>query len=570
MRLSACQAELERGRTKISAGTDTETKVGAERGPQGASLAAAAVGAALIAAAIYASLSGREWVFAGLAGAAGLALWRRAFLGDLPTAPLLIDAAAFALFAYQRNDSLAFWQLAGSWGDAMRLDVADASVAYCVYLGGSLSALLGDARPLRPIEALGLVAVPFLFKLVVVLGADWHMAEIGGLVPLLAAFPAKVFVGRVVVLFIMNEAALQLLSLIGVGRLARQPSLHCADIRAVGLRRADAAIRQFRPDRRLADRKNPLRRAVRGAGRSGTMGRRLFRHRPRARLVQRAAAVARQRASQFQRAARPAARSTAAYSCCSFSPFRRRCASAAWSPSCSRMRASSRRSPARVAFPLAQTLIGSADGTAPFIGRLRAAYGDLRAWARGIVIGVGCWWAFVGDLVHADPLSRFCWAFVIGAFAYAGVDALFDLARIVDGKRRRMQSVRVYWLGVLLGGFVAGALGWYFDAAQVAVVWNKFWAYADANYRNTGRALGDFVTYPIFNKYGMVNLGEVAGGVQAALRRVGFRRHQLVVRRAAVLDQRIFLTAMLDRSLRPIRGLSRRGRAGAGRTGGAG
>ena len=208
-----------------------------------------------------------------------------------------------------------------------------------------------------------------------------------------------------------------------------------------------------------------------------------------------------------------------------------------------------------IAFPLAQTLIGSADGTAPFIGRLRAAYGDSRAWARGIVIGGGCWWAYVGDLVHADPLSRFCWAFVIGAFAYAGIDALFDLALIVDGKRRRMQSARVYWLGALLGGFVAGALGWYFDAAQVAVVWNKFWAYSDANYRLTGRALGDFVTYPIFNKYGMVNLGEVAGGVRLlyAESLSGVINWSFAAPLFAI--NAVFLTAILDRSLRPIRGL---------------
>ncbi len=43
---------------------------------------------------------------------------------------------------------------------------------------------------------------------------------------------------------------------------------------------------------------------------------------------------------------------------------------------------------------------------------------------------------------------------------------------------------------------------------------DKFWAYADVNYRLDGRKLGDFTTYPIFNKYGSVNLGEVAGGVR--------------------------------------------------------
>ena len=67
---------------------------------------------------------------------------------------------------------------------------------------------------------------------------------------------------------------------------------------------------------------------------------------------------------------------------------------------------------------------------------------------------------------------------------------------------------------MLLGGLVAGALGWYFDAAQLQVVIAKFWAYADVNYRLDGRKLGDFTTYPIFNKYGMINLGEVAGGVR--------------------------------------------------------
>jgi cyclic beta-1,2-glucan synthetase len=552
LQVSLPPGEPESGGTEISAGTDAETNVGAERGPQRASLAATVVGAALIAAAIYASLSSREWVFAGLAGAAGLALWRRAFLGVVPTTPLLIDAAAFALFAYQRNDSLAFWQLAGSWADSMRLNVADASVAYCVYLAGSLATLLGSARPLRPIEALGLVAVPFLFKLVVVLGADWHMAEIGGLVPLLTPFPAKVFVGRLVVLFVMNEAALQLLTLIGVGRLARRLSLHglifalsafaaltpllanLAQINAspgVIFAALLAALAEAglwgvvyfvtglaldslsgRPPSFVSVRDNFRGGATRGAIYGGVF------------MLLILAVSAPLRVSGVVAFLLAHAGVIAPIF-------------------------------GAVAFPLAQTLIGSADGTAPFIGRLRAAYGDRRAWVRGIVVGFGCWQAFVGDLVHADPLWRFCGAFVIGAFAYAGVDALFDVARIVDGQRRHMQSLRVYGLGVLLGGFVAGALAWYFDAAQVAVVWNKFWAYADTNYRDSGRALGDFVTYPIFNKYGMVNLGEVAGGVRLlyAESLSGVINWSFAAPLFAI--NAIFLTAILDRSLRPIRGL---------------
>ena len=208
-----------------------------------------------------------------------------------------------------------------------------------------------------------------------------------------------------------------------------------------------------------------------------------------------------------------------------------------------------------LAFPFAKTLLGSADGTPPFFGRLVEAYRDPRAMARGAVVGFGFVWVYALDVAHMSPGLRFLWMFAVGAFAYAGVDILFDAARIVAGERRKLQTWRLYALGVGLGGFVAGALGWYFDAPQIAVVVNKFWAYADVNYRLSGRALGDFVTYPIFNKYGMVNLGEVAGGVRLfyAESVSGVINWSLAAPLFAV--NAVLLTALLDRSLAPIKGL---------------
>ena len=102
----------------------------------------------------------------------------------------------------------------------------------------------------------------------------------------------------------------------------------------------------------------------------------------------------------------------------------------------------------------------------------------------------------------------------------------------------------------------AGALCWYFDAPQLAVVVNKFWAYADVNYRLSGRPLGDFVTYPIFNKYGMVNLGEVAGGVRLFYAELisGVINWSLAAPLFAI--NAVLLTAVLDRSLTPIKGSS--------------
>ena len=102
---------------------------------------------------------------------------------------------------------------------------------------------------------------------------------------------------------------------------------------------------------------------------------------------------------------------------------------------------------------------------------------------------------------------------------------------------------------------VGGALGWYFDAAQVQVVINKFWAYADVNYRLDGRALGDFTTYPIFNKYGQINLGEVAGGVRLFWTEsvAGVINWSLAAPLFSI--NYVLLDALLRRSLRPIRNL---------------
>ena len=531
------------------------TNVGADGGPQRASLAAAAAGAALIAAAIYASLTAREWVFAGLAGAAGLALWRRAFLGALPTAPLLIDAAAFALFAYQRNDSLAFWQLAGSWGDALRLDVADAAVAYCVYLGGSLAALLGDARPLRPIEALGLVAVPFLFKLVVVLGADWHMAEIGGLVPALDAFPAKVFVGRVVVLFIMNEAALQLLSLVGVGRLARRPSLHVARVRAFGLRRFDAAVRQFRPDRRFAGRKIIFGALFAALAEAGLWGVVYFVTGLALELAQRAAAVARQRARQLQ-GRRDARRDLwrrihAAHSRRVVAAARRRRGRLRARPR-SYHRADRRRD--RLPPGADADRLGRRHGAVhrpPERGLRRfARLGARNRHRRRLLVG----------LCRRSRARRSAVALLLD-FRHRRFRLRGHRRAVRLGARSSTASAGACRARASTGSARCSAASSPARSAGISTRRRSRWCGTNSGRTRTptialtGRALGDFVTYPIFNKYGMVNLGEVAGGVRLlyAESLSGVINWSFAAPLFAI--NAIFLTAILDRSLRPIRGL---------------
>ncbi|MGO8834061.1 MAG: GH36-type glycosyl hydrolase domain-containing protein [Roseiarcus sp.] len=526
---------------------------------RGSSFAPAATlaGAVLIACGVWASLSLQSWLLAAIFGAAGLALWR--FVLKLqPFSPthIALDAAAFAIFAIMRNDAAGFWQLAGPWSDVPRFNVAGAAIAYTIYIGGSVTALLTRYRPLLVAEALGLIAIPFLFNLIVTLGADWHMRELGALlspdVP--RSFQGQVAVGRAAVLLFAAEAMGQTYSIIGTGRLKRSPRLHALAVLsaafgaltplianlaqgvsqpllAIPVSTVIAALAQSAlwtivyvmtgMTLDLINGRPPNFRGAYGHWRTGAVkgaiygGVFMF-------LVLVLAAPLRE----------PAFVALAKANAMLLAPIG-----------------------GALAYPLAQTLVGSADGTAPFFGRLRDSYRDRRAYARGVVAGIGAVWALTAGLSDASGGARFCALFVVGALAYSGVDLAFDAARIVSGERRKLQTWRVYGLALVIGGFVAGALGWYFDTAQINVVTSKFWAYADVNYRLTGRPLGDYTVYPLFNKYGQINLGEVAGGVRLFYSEslAGVINWSLA---APLFSINIaLLSALMERSLRPIKGL---------------
>ncbi|MCW6508626.1 GH36-type glycosyl hydrolase domain-containing protein [Lichenifustis flavocetrariae] len=206
-------------------------------------------------------------------------------------------------------------------------------------------------------------------------------------------------------------------------------------------------------------------------------------------------------------------------------------------------------------FPLAQTIIGSADGTPPFFGRLKAAYKRQRGYARGLVVGLGVAVALTAGLPGQDGLVRFLSMFAVGALAYAGVDLAADTLRVWRAERRFIQDWHVYALGVLLGGLVGGALGWYFDAVQIGVVVAKFFAYVDLDYRGVGRAVNPYGTTPLFNKYGTIDLGAVQGGVRLFFNEslAGTINWSIA---APLFSVNFFvLLAILDRSLTPLKRL---------------
>ena len=173
---------------------------------------------------------------------------------------------------------------------------------------------------------------------------------------------------------------------------------------------------------------------------------------------------------------------------------------------------------------------------------------------RGLVVGAGIGLALRAELPLANAYQRCGFGLLVGAAAYTGVDLLRDAAAIARGRRRRLQAPRVYALGALLGGAVGGALGWYFEASQLHVVIEKFTLYAAID-RPVAGAAGSYVIYPLFSKWGAIDLGEVTGGVKLFF--VESLSGVIGWSLAAPLFSfnLVLLTALLQRSAAPLRSL---------------
>src|ERR1700733_6226884 len=514
-------------------------------------------GLALLALAFYVATMLLQPILAAVAGAGGLALlrWARA---ERPysSALIAIDAAAFAILAFDRNDSLGFWQLPGPWADVFRFDPPGAAIALVIYAGGSILALIGGFRGLRLIEALSLIAVPFLFNLMLAIGADWHMAELGGAATAHVSlpFPAQVAIGRALTLWFVGEAILTLINLISVNRLPRSARTHAllavsGAVAAATPLFANAAQWVVQPVLAII-----FSSACAALAQAGLWA-----------IVYLLTGIALDglagRPPRFETALehwRAGLVKGATYGAL-FMGLILIAALILRAPGAGSILDSAALLVGAVGgallFPLGQTIVGSADGAPPFFGRLRAAYRDPRGPARGLVVGLGLALAYRANLAAYDGGARFLAMAAIGALCYGGVDLAFDAWSVIRGERRKLQTWRPYALGVLLGGLVAGALGWYFDTPQLHVVIDKFWAYADVNYRLDGRKLGDFTTYPIFNKYGSINLGEVAGGVRLFWTEsvAGVINWSLAAPLFSI--NYVLLDAALRRSLRPIKTL---------------
>lgn len=202
-----------------------------------------------------------------------------------------------------------------------------------------------------------------------------------------------------------------------------------------------------------------------------------------------------------------------------------------------------------VFMPLAKTILETFDGSPAFFSRLLGNACRPHLYLRGALLGLGLHLVPVQTLMHETPGTRFLLGAGMGAVAFAGAGMLMDLQEKIRGRRQRLQSWRVYLNGTLLGGFVGGAIAWYVDPSQSAVVLNKFRMYVTLHVQDPQ----DYVIYPLFSKWGAMNLGPQTGSARLLFNESvsGVINWSLAAPLFSV--NFFFLTALFARSWAPVR-----------------
>ncbi|HKB01846.1 MAG TPA: hypothetical protein VKD90_06480, partial [Gemmataceae bacterium] len=211
-----------------------------------------------------------------------------------------------------------------------------------------------------------------------------------------------------------------------------------------------------------------------------------------------------------------------------------------------------------LAFPLLKTVVETFDGSQRFVQRVGASYRDPVLYVRGAVVGLGLGYAVAAAMANEPMSTRVWFGFAIGAAAFAGVNLLRDgLLGATD--RGRLQPARVYLVHAFLGGFVGGAIGFYFDADQVAMVGNKFQRYLAAGLEKPE----PFDVRPFLSKWGRIDLGETTGGVSLLFAEALAGVIEWSIPAWLFAINRTFLEAYFKRDAWPVRALfTRDGLAG--------
>ncbi len=500
-------------------------------------------------------------VVTGLASLAALALCEYGATGRLP-GPIsaLQHFLVGLLLALAADGSLHVWQAPAAWPYLLHLSGPASGLVLILYLAATASLLLTRGRPPSPLAAVCFLLGPLLFNVLLVLQSPALLETLGRRLALGAvqAGPALRTIGIWGVVALFNEAIAVTLSRLKSGRWPRDVRLHLLLFAAAAWAALTPTIAAWGTSPSLSALPAPLRPAAALAAtilsQAGLWAQTFlvtgllldaFRGRPPAWYW-------------VERHFREGLGKGAVYSGLFIGLMMSIAGLLAW-PEAMRWLLQHRWAGAAglgaLSFPLAKTIAESFDGSPPFFRRLRSSYADSPLYLRGSVVGLGIGWAISGDLAAAGSLARFLAGFALGAGAYFGVDLAMDSADVARGRRQRLQSWRPYALRALLGGLVGGGLAWYLDTPQLAVVVEKFRHYAAVHFPANGLPVEDYVVYPLFSKWGAMDLGQTAGGVRLLFNEAlsGVVNWSLA---APLFSMNlVLLTALVQRSASPLRQL---------------
>lgn len=207
-------------------------------------------------------------------------------------------------------------------------------------------------------------------------------------------------------------------------------------------------------------------------------------------------------------------------------------------------------------FPLAKTVMETFDVSERFFTRLVRACMDPILYIRGAAVGAGMGYCLLGGLFGSSDGARFLTGFAIGSTAYALVDLARDaLAIFVLQRRTAFHAIRVYGLQAVVGGLIGGAVAWYLDPSQLETIWERFLDYASIHFSAQGKAPEPYVIYPLFSKWGAMDLGVVSGGTRLFYDQslAGVINWSIAAPLFSV--NLVFLKALFQRDSTPIRSL---------------
>lgn len=457
-------------------------------------------------------------VVAAVLGALGPAILGMCLRGEQPRpAELLQDAAVMAVLAVSVDPAFKIWQAPTTWGQLLTLNGIMASLSAMAYLSAQAGFLAAKGARCSGLASLLLLALPYAFGWLLTLQSPGLLGSLGRGVGLgLAAGPlAAQLLGRLTVLFLLNEFCAVSLNLLRRGQLPRDARLHGLLLLAAALAAGTPEIAALGTGPALAAWPLPL--AAAGSilavvlAQAGLWGQTyLFTGFLMDAMRGRVPTWYWGRSHFTSGFAKGAVYGGIYMALVQLLALLLALPGLKWAVSHQMLLGGALLGAAF--FPLARTMVESFDGSAPFFPRLWRDLHAVDGYQRGVVVGLGVGLAFALGLQGASDEVRFQYGLLVGALAFAGVDVFRDAMDIRQGRRGRLQSWRVYAVNALLGGVVGGAIAWYLDTMQLGVIVDKFRQYAAVHWQAVGMQPKQYVVYPLFSKWGAMDLGRVVGG----------------------------------------------------------